>query len=148
MLALLPEYAGIDDPVADLRAACRAAVGWLGDDVTVRASSSQGERVAAHLLARRAPRPGRAPSVAARRQRLRVPHREGPGHLDERSFGFDDGVHAWLSGHGPAPDPVLARDLWADVDALLAFDPGFAEPEVLYDDDPYGVRYWVLAWDL
>ncbi len=147
VLALLPSYAGIHDPVADLRAACRAAVGSLGDDVTVRASSSQGERVAAHLLADAHPT-GSAPSVLLVGNGSACRTEKAPGHLDERSFGFDDGVHAWLSGHGPAPDPVLARDLWADVDALLAFDPGFTEPEVLYDDDPYGVRYWVLAWDL
>ncbi len=49
-LALLPEYAGIEDPVADLRAACVEAVGWLGADVTVLADA-QGTRVAEHLLA-------------------------------------------------------------------------------------------------
>ena len=31
VLALLPEYAGLTDPVAELRAACREAVAWLGD---------------------------------------------------------------------------------------------------------------------
>ena len=37
VLALLPEYAGLEDPVAELRAACLAAVAWLGPDVTVLA---------------------------------------------------------------------------------------------------------------
>ena len=29
VLALLPDYAGVEDPVTDLRTACRDAVGWL-----------------------------------------------------------------------------------------------------------------------
>jgi hypothetical protein len=49
VLALLPEYAGLTDPVADLRAACLEAVAWLGEDVTVVADA-QGERVARALL--------------------------------------------------------------------------------------------------
>ena len=31
VLALLPEYAGLADPVGPLRTACREAVAWLGD---------------------------------------------------------------------------------------------------------------------
>lgn len=50
VLALLPEYAGQVDPVADLRAACLQAVAWLGPDVTVIADT-QGARVAEALLA-------------------------------------------------------------------------------------------------
>ena len=73
---------------------------------------------------------------------------KAPGHLDERAAGFDAALLAWLRGTGSAPDAVLARELWADVDALLAWEHGFTEPDVLYDDDPFGVRYWVLAWDL
>ena len=48
--ALLPSYASIDDPVADLRAACHDAVAGLGSRVRVLASSALGERVARHLL--------------------------------------------------------------------------------------------------
>ena len=49
VLALLPEYASLDDPVAELRAVCLDAVRWLGSDVTVLADE-QGARVAAYLL--------------------------------------------------------------------------------------------------
>ncbi len=51
-LALLPRYAGLADPVPELRAACRAAVAWLcesGGPVSVVASV-QGARVARHLV--------------------------------------------------------------------------------------------------
>ena len=49
VLALLPEYAGIEDPVAELRAAALDAVAWLGPEVAVLADA-QGARVAAYLL--------------------------------------------------------------------------------------------------
>ena len=48
--ALLPAYAGLSDPVAELRAACRAAVEWLEGPVAVVADAP-GRRVADHLLA-------------------------------------------------------------------------------------------------
>ncbi len=146
VLALLPEYAGLVDPVADLRAACRTAVGRLGSSVTVCASSPQGERVASSLLDS-VTRTDEVPSVllvgngSARRTE------KAPGHLDERAAGFDRDLRAWLGGAAPPPDPALARELWADVDALLSFDRAFTDPEVLYDDDPFGVQYWVLSWD-
>ena len=57
VLALLPEYAGLEDPVADLRAACLAAVSWLTDPVEVVADE-QGARVADHLLAATTRAPG------------------------------------------------------------------------------------------
>ena len=49
VLALLPEYAGIEDPVAELREACLAAVAWLGADVSVL-GGAQGTRVGEYLL--------------------------------------------------------------------------------------------------
>ncbi|MFA6576461.1 MAG: hypothetical protein WCS84_13655, partial [Nocardioides sp.] len=45
----------------------------------------------------------------------------------------------------------LARELWADVDSLVRLgreidlDP--ASVRVDYDDDPYGVQYWVIRWE-
>ena len=146
-LALLPAYRGLVDPVADLRAACRAAVGGLGAEVEVGASSSQGERVAASLLAD-VPRTGSSPSVLLVGNGSACRTEKAPGHLDDRAVGFDLAVRAWLGGTGTPPDPALARDLWADVDALLGWEGGFGAPEVLYEDDPYGVMYWVLAWTL
>jgi hypothetical protein len=51
--ALLPAYASLTDPVADLRAACLAAVAWLGPDVEVVADDEQARRVGAWLLGAR-----------------------------------------------------------------------------------------------
>ena len=42
-------------------------------------------------------------------------------------------------------DPDLAADLWADA-ACLTLLPPLAEAEVLYDDAPFGVQYWVAVW--
>ncbi len=39
-LALLPAYAGLADPVAELRAACVEAVRWLGADPVVAPSGA------------------------------------------------------------------------------------------------------------
>lgn len=47
--ALLPHHASLDDPVVDLRAACRAAVAGLGPRVRV-VGSALGARVGAHLV--------------------------------------------------------------------------------------------------
>ncbi len=143
--ALLPEHAGLHDPVADLRAACRAAVASLGSEVTVRASSSQGERVAAHLLDDVA-RTADQPSVLLVGNGSACRTEKAPGHLDPRAAGFDRDLRAWLGGAGAPPDAGVARELWADVDALLAWEGGFGAPEVYYEDDPYGVMYWVLGW--
>ena len=53
VLALLPEYAGLDDPVADLRAAVHEAAAWLAEIVGPLAvvADEQGARVGRHLLA-------------------------------------------------------------------------------------------------
>jgi len=49
VLALLPEYAAQQDPVPELRAACLAAVAWLGPDPVVL-GDAQGKRVARALM--------------------------------------------------------------------------------------------------
>jgi hypothetical protein len=47
-------------------------------------------------------------------------------------------------------DADLADELWAEVGAFTALGalvaPG-SPPEVLYDEAPHGVQYWVLRWD-
>ena len=50
VLALLPAYAGLTEPVLDLRLACLDAVAWLGPDVVVL-GDPQGVRVGHALLA-------------------------------------------------------------------------------------------------
>jgi hypothetical protein len=148
VLALLPEYAGIEDPVAGLRAACLEAVGWLGSEVTVLADA-QGARVAAHLLdaaARRGPEPSYL--VVANGSAMRT--EKAPGHFDERAEGFDASLGASLRAGRPVVDPGLARELWASVGPLveLAGLGDLGEPVVDYDDAPYGVQYWVMRFTI
>ena len=126
VLALLPEYAGIEDPVAELRAAAIEAVGWLGADVEVR-GDEQGQ-VAAYLLDAR-PGPGRPTterclsSSSANGSAKRT--EKAPGHLDERAEAFDAALGASLRAGEPQVDAALAEELWADVAALEGLErPG------------------------
>jgi hypothetical protein len=149
-LALLPEYAGLEDPVADLRAACLDAVGWLGADVKVLADP-QGARVADHLLATTT-RSGDEPSYLVVGNGSARRTEKAPGHLDERAAAFDAGLGRTLkdglSDALAAIDRDLARELWASVDAIVEMPaiPDLSLVQVDYDDDPYGVQYWVLRW--
>ncbi len=158
VLALRPEYAGLEDPVADLRAACVEAVSWL-DGLVMVLADEQGTRVAEALLAasRVAGRP--LELATARTSYLVVGNgsacrtEKAPGHLDERAAAFDDALRAALTrpdlGALAAIDQDLARELWASTSALpklaelLTSD---AEVTVDYEDDPYGVQYWVIRW--
>ncbi|MDP2775163.1 MAG: hypothetical protein Q8O61_16545 [Nocardioides sp.] len=154
-LALLPPYRGIEDPVADLRAACLEAVRWLGADPRVVATD-QGARVASYLteVSRLAPLAPQPPTggvlVVANGSATRS--EKAPGHLDERAVAFDEALRASLvAGRLGDLDQDLARELWADVDGLVRLgrevdlDP--ASVQVDYDDDPYGVQYWVIRWE-
>ena len=147
VLALLPEYAGLEDPVADLRAAALAAVGWLGRDVTVRATE-QGVRVAAHLLEACDPQDHNGPSLLVVGNGSAMRTEKAPGHLDSRAEGFDATFGASLRAGRPQVDLGLARELWADVEAIASLDEfgGLDPAEVDYDDAPYGVQYWVMRW--
>ena len=168
VLALLPEYAGIEDPVAELRAACLEAVGWLGVDVRVIADE-QGERVAAYLLGNRsnsaiapdgqgggaedrsnsaiAP-DGRSVLVVGNGSAKRT--EKAPGHLDERARAFDDALGAALrAGDLSDVDLSPAAELWASVGAIADLrDLLHGETATVdYDDDPFGVQYWVMRWE-
>ncbi|MFE7225758.1 hypothetical protein ACFU7D_13300 [Nocardioides sp. NPDC057577] len=154
-LALLPEYASLDDPVDELRAACLAAVAWLGEDVRVIAGA-QGARVASALLAE----VGTAPVSSGEAAYLIVGNgsasrsEKAPGHLDPRAAGFDDVLGTALATPDPAAlgalDLGLAEELWADVGPIVEAAEllgGVRAVAVDYDDDPYGVRYWVARWE-
>jgi hypothetical protein len=150
VLALLPEYAGIEDPVADLRAACHEAVGSLGTDVTVLADE-QGARVAAHLLASTT-RTGEEPSYLVVGNGSACRTEKAPGHLDPRAEGYDADLARRLKEGRPEAfatiERDLSRELWASVDGIvgLAGLPDLTLVSVDYDDDPYGVQYWVMRW--
>jgi hypothetical protein len=168
-LALLPEYAGAHDPVADVRSACAEVVSWLvsrhPDSVRVVSAPLRpeqlhrgvhapiGERVGRHLLAAAGFR-GRVDDAAegvlvvANGTAMRT--EKAPGHLDERAAGFDDTVEQALR-RGDATalrdlDGGLAEELWVrDWPALRALADlvDGCPMELGYSDDPYGVQYWV-----
>src|SRR5262245_60038234 len=147
VLALLPEYAGIEDPVAQLRAAATAAVGWLGREVTVLADA-QGARVAGHLLDT-TPRTGGEPSYLVVGNGSAKRTEKAPGHFDERAEKFDRALGEGLRVGRPAVDLPLARELWASTDAIVELeelDCDLGGAQVDYDDAPYGVQYWVMRW--
>ena len=152
-LALLPQYSGLEDPVAPLRAVALAAVGWLGAEVTVL-GDAQAQRVAAHLLGS-THRSGDDPSYlvmgngSARRTDV------APGPYDARAVPFDEALgRALRAGDAPAlaaVDRDLARELWAGVDAIAELGAlrglgELGESVVDYDDAPFGVQYWVMRW--
>ncbi len=153
VLALLPEYAGAEDPVAELRAACLEAVAWLGDDVRVIADE-QGARVAAYLvrevvsrLGAGAPRTSTSVLIVGNGSAKRT--EKAPGHLDEHAPAFDQALGAALrSGDLTGVDLSLADELWASVDGIAELrDLLHGETAIVdYDDDPFGVQYWVMRW--
>ena len=156
VLALLPEYAGLTDPVAGLRAACREAVAWLGDGPVTVVADDQGRRVAEHLLSeRRGPAAGAdhtAYLVVANGSACRS--EKAPGHLDERALGFDEGLDKALRTPDREAladlDDALGAELWAgNVPGLRALGDLLEDggPAVVdYADDPFGVQYWVMRW--
>jgi hypothetical protein len=150
VLAFLPKYAGIEDPVAELRAVVHDAVGWLGQDVTVL-GDAQAQRVAAHLLAT-SPRSGTEESYLVMGNGSARRTETSPGPYDARAVPFDDQLgQALRAGDTDALagiDQDLARELWATTDAIaeLARLSSISRAQVDYDDAPFGVQYWVMRW--
>jgi hypothetical protein len=156
VLALLPQYASLDDPVADLRAAVRSAVGWLVEDgpAELAAATDGSRRVGLQLLG------DRLDGSGARERLLVVANgsakrtEKAPGYFDERARAFDEEVGRALRTADAAAlagiDESLAAQLWADAGALRTLgaevDGTGWEVDVDYDDAPYGVQYWVVRW--
>jgi len=177
--ALLPVYRGRVDPVGELRDACRKAILWLVEDgdspVAVLADPPDqaarrrgvevpvGLRVARSLLDEAEYGPGvrhvDAP-VAGDGRLLVLANGSGcrsekaPGHLDPRSFAFDERIEAALAEGDPAGladlDAGLGGDLLAagiePLRQLGALGLQVETAELSYAADPYGVRYWVASW--
>lgn len=152
--ALLPSYSSIDDPVAELRAACLEVVAGLGPRVRVLASDP-GRRVARALLAEVAaeevtdePTGVLVVGNGSAKRTLKA-----PGHFDDRAEAFDDDLRRALLEPLPAAlsalDEQLAEAMWADVASMRALadllTPAL-RAEVAYDDAPFGVQYWVIRW--
>lgn len=158
--ALLPRYASLEDPVADLR---RSAVGVVramtagAESVAVAGDDPFAQPVARALLdaagyAGHVTDDAEVVLVMANGSAKRT--EKAPGHLDERAFDFDDTVDLALrSGDGArlaALDASLGRELWASGIGTLVelggtLGPGWAV-SVPYADAPYGVLWWVAAW--
>jgi hypothetical protein len=154
-LALLPEYASIEDPIPELRTAVRAAVAWLVEDgpARVRAGSPSAQRISASLLGDRVGDDAANLLVVANGSATRT--EKAPGHLDDRAAAFDAAIGKALADGDLASlaeiDTALAEDLWAMPDAaVLRTLPDLVGPvtsaQVDYDDAPYGVQYWVVRW--
>jgi hypothetical protein len=147
--ALLPAYASLQDPVAELRAACLSAVAELGPRVRVVASGPSGLRVGAALVAAVAAElVGEIDEGDAGETGVLVVGNgsakrteKAPGHLDPRAEEFDARLRASFDDI----DLALADELWADAACLGGLRP-LAEADVRYDDAPYGVQYWVAVW--
>lgn len=79
---------------------------------------------------------------------------KAPGHIDERSFPFDEFVTRALATGDPEPlrrlDAGLAAELLvagrAAWEVLAAAVDGCAEVVSAYADDPFGVLYHVAVW--
>jgi hypothetical protein len=171
-LAFLPAYAGVEDPVADVRRAAIGATAWLverhpdrisvlaagarADNLARGVTESSGERVARHLLAET----GFSGDVGDGAAGLLVVangsatrSEKAPGHLDERAAAFDESIGRSLRSADTAAlrgvDVALGEELWAfDAPVLRSVGDleGAYDSEVDYDDDPYGVQYWVVRW--
>ena len=174
-LVLLPEYAGLVDPVPELRSACRDAVGALvaggppdvglvtaaarPDNVARGVGRPAGARIDQHLLAEAGwsgrladPAPGLPLLVVANGSACRS--EKAPGHLDPRAAGFDEALAAALLARDrealSALDPDLAEAVWchdaAAYHRLAEVLPPGPPADVRHDADPFGVQYWVLRW--
>lgn len=155
-LALLPEYASLEDPIADLREAVGEAVAWLVEDgpAAIGKASPAAFRIGRHLLGENVTGDtSERLLVVANGSATRT--EKAPGHFDERAAGFDAAIGKALADGDPAAladvDTALADELWAGPDAdllrsLAGRIPPVTEVQVDYDDAPYGVQYWVVRW--
>jgi hypothetical protein len=159
--ALLPAYASREDPIAALREAVAAAIAWLPAgqvSVLTADASPAAKRVAATLLGDRTGLPydpdDRGLLVVANGTATRT--EKAPGHLDERAEEFDAGLRAGLAAGDPGvlagTDVALGAELWCpDAPAFVGLgrtvvDGTVTSARIDYDDDPYGVQYWVARW--
>lgn len=158
--ALLPRYASLTDPVADLRRSATFVVGAMtreAEEVSIVGDDPFAEPVGRALLDATgfAGRIGDdAEVVLAMANGSAKRGEKAPGHLDERAFEFDDVVDAALRSGDPrrlaALDPESGAELWASgIGVLRDLAPrleGTWRVSVPYADTPYGVLWWVAAW--
>lgn len=157
VLAFLPGYAGLEDPVADVRAASLAAAAWVAEagPVTVVADE-QGARVGRHLLELAGGAPSSdGPSYLVVANGSARRSESAPGYLDDRAVPFDDAVEKAV--RGPDPDVLARLDVDVAQELLVGNAVGLVRLGHLlrgartvgvdHADDPYGVAYWVARWE-
>ncbi|MCH1865965.1 hypothetical protein [Nocardioides sp. CFH 31398] len=169
--ALLPEHAGLTDPVAEVRAAALDACRWLAAaqaPVVVLGADDLALRVGRHLLSTTHTGPVQAlalpdtPAAGELDALLVVADgtarrsEKAPGHLDERAAPYDEAIGRALADGDFAA--LAALDLGLGAELLAAGAPTLAalggllggrtvgEARTTYADDPYGVAYWVTRW--
>lgn len=158
--ALLPRYASLEDPVADLRRSALGVVRAMTDGVEAVAIVGDdpfAEPVALALLDAAGftgeVRP-EAEVVLVMANGTAKRTEKAPGHLDERAFGLDDAIDLALRSGDPRRlaglDTSLAAELWASgLESLKATGErleGAWRVSVPYADAPYGVLWWVAGW--
>jgi hypothetical protein len=175
--ALLPEYASLDDPVEELRSACLRALAHLVErhagpirlitDPVPPGNEARGitepvgARVVRHLLAELGcdvpvgteHADAGAWIIVANGSARRG--EKAPGHLDGRSFAFDDAVQQALwSGDTAALtelDVELGAELLAEgIAGLVALGRVAPAPKQVlpwFDSDERGVRWWAVSWE-
>lgn len=163
--ALLAKNASVADPIAPLRAACLSAVAWLtepGVPIGVhcqRASLALAEQLIAevggvpeHPVQSTERATDAATLVIGNGSARRT--EKAPGFFDPRAAAYDEALAAALISSDRAAlsnlDLSLGVQLLADVEGLrwLGREAITAahRSTVLYDDDPFGVQYWVITW--
>jgi hypothetical protein len=101
-------------------------------------------------VAARPPQPPTEPSYLVVGNGSARRSERAPGYLDERSLAFDDDLRAALTSSDVGRlDLGLGESLLASLDGIRrlpeVLDPD-ARVQVDYDDDPFGVQYWVMRW--
>lgn len=172
--ALLSSYASGIDPVADLRAAVVAGLGWVAEEATELAvvaeapseldrrrgvALSVGERIVTGLLGdagaagvtcTAGSRLGARSVVVANGSARRS--EKAPGHLDERALAFDAAVEEALATGDTESltrlDLETGDALWCSGLAGLRSlgDERVLSADLHHASDPFGVRYWVARW--
>ncbi|QCX29050.1 hypothetical protein FC770_00215 [Nocardioides jishulii] len=150
--ALLEEYASLEDPVADLRSACTAAVAWLDRRVRIVAADDLGRRVGESLTHR--PSDDDAVDLLVLANGTACRSEKAPGHLDPRAADFDAHLGELLATGDVAGLAHVDNDLAESLltSGLEVFRTLEAEAievqsvEIDHAEDPFGVMYWVVRW--
>ena len=126
--------------------------GRLARAPTSRCSPTRRARASPRTCWRRPPRTGDEPSYLVVGNGSARRTEKAPGHLDERAAAFDADLGRCLEQGcriGRPSTSTWRSELWAERRRDRRAGgrcPDLELAQVDYDDDPYGVQYWVLRW--